>query len=144
MVVRRWRIHLSIQEMQRHRFNSWVGKIPWKRKWPLTPAFSLTKSHEQRNLAGYSPWHCKESGMTKHAHAHTHVHTHTYTHTHTHTHEQALGEKSNGYEPKSRWNSCMEKASPFPLQWTNSDTVNINSEKDLRNYFIHYPLQFSH
>ena len=34
----------------------WVGKIPWRRKWQPTPIFLPGKSHEQRSLAGYSPW----------------------------------------------------------------------------------------
>ena len=38
------------------RFNSWVGKIPWRRKWKPTPEFLPGKSHGQRSLAGYSPW----------------------------------------------------------------------------------------
>ena len=28
----------------------------------------LGKFHGQRSLAGYSPWHCKESDMNEHAH----------------------------------------------------------------------------
>ena len=39
---------------RRHGFNSWVGKMPWRRKWQLTPVFLLGKSHWQRSLAGYS------------------------------------------------------------------------------------------
>ena len=39
------------------------------------------RSHGQRNLAGFSPWGCKESDTTEHmcqrARAHTHTHTHT-------------------------------------------------------------------
>ena len=38
------------------RFNPWVRKIPWRRKWQPTPVFLPGKSHGQRNLAGYSPW----------------------------------------------------------------------------------------
>ena len=38
---------------RRPRFNPWVGKIPWRRKWELTPAFLPGKSHGQRTLAGY-------------------------------------------------------------------------------------------
>ena len=30
----------------RHRFNPWVGKIPWRREWQPTPLF----------LPGESPW----------------------------------------------------------------------------------------
>ena len=49
----------SACQQRRHRFNPWVGKIPWKRKWQPTPVFLPGKSHGQRGLAGYSPWVCK-------------------------------------------------------------------------------------
>ena len=42
-------------------FNLWVRKIPWRRKWQPTPVFLPGESHEQRSLAGYSPWGRKES-----------------------------------------------------------------------------------
>ena len=48
-------------QCRRHRFNSWVGKVPWRRKWQPTPVFLPGKSHGQRSLAGYSPWGRKES-----------------------------------------------------------------------------------
>ena len=38
---------------------TWVGKMPWIRKWQPTPAFLPGESHRQRSLAGYSPWSCK-------------------------------------------------------------------------------------
>ena len=44
-------------------FNPWVRNIPWNRKWQRTPVFLPRKSHEQRSLAGYSPWGCKELDM---------------------------------------------------------------------------------
>ena len=44
-----------------HRSNSWVGKIPWRRKWQPTPVFLPGKSHGQRSLAGYRPWGCKRA-----------------------------------------------------------------------------------
>ena len=47
------------------RFDPWVGKIPWRRKWQPTPVFLLGKSHGWRSLVGYSPWDCKESDMTE-------------------------------------------------------------------------------
>ena len=40
-------------------------KIPWNRKWQITPVFLLGKSHGQRSLVGYSPWGRKESDMTE-------------------------------------------------------------------------------
>ena len=39
---------------RRQRFNPWVGKIPWRRKWQPSPVFLPRKFHGQRNLAGYS------------------------------------------------------------------------------------------
>ena len=47
---------------------SWVGKIPWRRKWQPTAVFLLGKSHGQRNLAGDSLW-----GRRKVGHNHTHT-----------------------------------------------------------------------
>ena len=35
---------------------TWVRKIPCRRKWQPTPVFLLGESHGQRSLAGYSPW----------------------------------------------------------------------------------------
>ena len=49
----------------RYGFDIWVGKIPWRRKWQPIPVFLSGESHGQRSLAGYSPWGCKESGMTE-------------------------------------------------------------------------------
>ena len=47
-------------QCRRPGFNSWVGKIPWRREWQPTPVFLPGKSHGQRSLAIYSPWGCKE------------------------------------------------------------------------------------
>ena len=41
---------------QRCRIDSWVGKIPWRRKWQPAPVFLPGESHGQRSLVGYSPW----------------------------------------------------------------------------------------
>ena len=49
----------------RCRFNSWVGKIPWKRKWLPNPGFLPGEFHGQRSQVGYSLWHHKESDMTE-------------------------------------------------------------------------------
>ena len=56
---------------KRHRFDSWVGKIPWRRTWQPTPAFLSGKSHGQRSLVGYSPWVAKSehNWVIKHARA---------------------------------------------------------------------------
>ena len=59
----------------------WGGKIPWRRAQQPTPVFLPGKFHEQRNLAGYSPWGCKELYTTEPLSMHTRTHTHTHTHT---------------------------------------------------------------
>ena len=58
----------SACQCRRLGFYPWVGKIPWRRKWQLTPVFLPGRSHEQRSLAGYSPWGCKDSDTTEHIH----------------------------------------------------------------------------
>ena len=42
-------------------FDSWVGKIPWRRKQLTTQVFCPGEFHGQRNLADYSPRGRKES-----------------------------------------------------------------------------------
>ena len=49
----------------RHGFDPWVGKIRWSRKWQPTLVFLSGKLHEQRSLAGYSSWGCKEYDMAE-------------------------------------------------------------------------------
>ena len=42
-------------QCRRGTFNSWVRKIPWRRKWPPTSIFLPRKPHGERSLADYSP-----------------------------------------------------------------------------------------
>ena len=65
---------------KRRRFNPWVRKIPWRRKWQLTSVFLPGKFRGQRSLVSYSPWGCQRVG---HDWANTRTHTHTHTHMHT-------------------------------------------------------------
>ena len=46
----------NLPECRRHRFDPWVGKIPWRRKWQLTPVVLPEEFHRQKSLVGYSPW----------------------------------------------------------------------------------------
>ena len=50
---------------RRLRFDPWVGKVPWRRKWQPTPVFLPGKSHGQKSLTGYGPWGRKESDITE-------------------------------------------------------------------------------
>ena len=56
------------KKRKRHRFDPWVGKVPWRRAWQLTPVVLPRGSHGQRSLAGYSPQGLKESDTTTHEH----------------------------------------------------------------------------
>ena len=47
------------RRLRRCRFDSWAGKIPWRREWQPTPVFSPRKFHGQRSLGGSSPWVAK-------------------------------------------------------------------------------------
>ena len=42
-------------QCRRCRFDPWVRKIPWRRKWQPTPIFLPGESRRQRSLPGYSP-----------------------------------------------------------------------------------------
>ena len=55
----------AMQETQETQIQSLGQEDPWRRKWQPTPVFLPGKSHGQRSLAGYSPWHHKELDMTK-------------------------------------------------------------------------------
>ena len=41
-------------------FDTWVRKIPWRKKLQPTSVFLPGESHGQRSLEGYSPWGRKE------------------------------------------------------------------------------------
>ena len=62
LVAQTIRIYL---QCGRPRFDPWVRKIPWRRKWQPTPVFWPGESHGQRSLAGYSPRDHKESDTTE-------------------------------------------------------------------------------
>ena len=46
-------------------WETWIGKIPWRRKWQSTPALLPGESHGWRSLIGCSPWGRKELDTTE-------------------------------------------------------------------------------
>ena len=52
-------IHLQCRRPKRHRFDPWVRKIPWRRKWQFTPVFLPGKSH------GKEAWQATVHGIAK-------------------------------------------------------------------------------
>ena len=49
-------LHANVRDA-RGRFDPWVVKIPWRRKWQPTPVFLPEKSHGQQSLVGYNIVH---------------------------------------------------------------------------------------
>ena len=47
-------------------WETWVGKIPWKREWLPTLVFSPGEFHGHKSLVDYSPWGRKELDTTEH------------------------------------------------------------------------------
>ena len=92
--------HPANQETQ---FDPWVWKLPWRRKWQLTPVFLPGKFHGQMNPAGYSPWGLKESDTTEHT-----CHTHTLWSERPVKWSESLSAVSDSSQPHrlySPWNS---------------------------------------
>ena len=52
-------------QCRRPRFDTWVGKSLWGRKWLPTPVSSPGEFHGQRSLVGYALWGRKESDTTE-------------------------------------------------------------------------------
>ena len=65
------------RRLKRCRFDSWVQKIPWRRKWQPTSVFLPEESHGQRSL-GYSPGGRKESDTTEYSHTGIVLNSHLY------------------------------------------------------------------
>ena len=55
----------NLPAQRRPRFDSWVGKISWRKEWLPTPVFFPGEFHGQRKLVGYSPWGDKVSDLTE-------------------------------------------------------------------------------
>ena len=53
-------------ERRRGGFDPWVGKIPWRRKWPPNQHSCLESPCGCRSQRGYSPWGHKDSGTAEH------------------------------------------------------------------------------
>ena len=54
----------SVCQCSRHRFDPWIRKIPWRRKWEPVQYSCLENptDREARSLAGYSSWGHKRIG----------------------------------------------------------------------------------
>ena len=59
-----WLAGCQCRRNERCRFDPWVGKIPYRRKWQPTLVFFPEEFHGQRILVGCSSWGGKESDRT--------------------------------------------------------------------------------
>jgi len=57
--------HKNLPAVQETGFDSWVGKIPWRREWQPTPIFLSGEFHGQSSLVGYSQQGHIESERTE-------------------------------------------------------------------------------
>ena len=53
------------RRQRKRKFNPWVRKIPWRRKWQPTPIFLPEEFHGQRSLTVYCRWGHIEWDMTE-------------------------------------------------------------------------------
>ena len=60
----------NLPKLRETRFDPWVGKMPWRRKWQTTLVFLPGELYGQRSLVGYSSWGLKESNRTEQLHFH--------------------------------------------------------------------------
>ena len=64
--------HCLLRQHRRHSFNSWVGNIPWRRKWQTISVVLPGKSHEPGRVQSMGPqrvghdWATKPPLSTKH------------------------------------------------------------------------------
>ena len=82
-------------QCRRHRFNPWVGKIPWRRKRQYPSVLLHEKSPGQRRLVGCSPWGPKELDMTVTEHKQF-LYTDLFLNQHSGWHLQFVCKQKNG------------------------------------------------
>ena len=63
----------------RNRFDPWVRKISWRRKWKPTPVFLPGESHGQKSLGGLRSTGSQRVGYNWSDLAHTRMHRCTFT-----------------------------------------------------------------
>ena len=61
------RLACHCRRHKRHGFTSWVGKIPWRRKWQLTSVVLPGESHGQRSLVAIVPRVAKSQTQQTHS-----------------------------------------------------------------------------
>ena len=131
----------STCQYRRLRFNPWVRKIPWRRKWQPTSLFLPRKSYGQRRLEGYSPW----GHRVRHDWAHTRrgqrphmlrgaANTNTHTHS-TQNSYKITGTMRTAEERSVQFShSVMSNYSRWPRTAAHQVTLSINNPRNLLKF----------
>ena len=53
-------VYILDKKLERHEVDTYVGEIPWRRKWQSTPVLLPGEFHGKRSLVDYSPWGRRE------------------------------------------------------------------------------------
>ena len=73
----------SACQCKRCRFDPWVRKIPWRRKWHLVPVYLLEKIQWTEEMGELSPWGPKESDTIEQLSTYMYVRMCIYAYLHT-------------------------------------------------------------
>ena len=73
LVAQLWSVCLQCRRQRRHRFSTWLGKIPWSRAWQPTPVSLHGESPGQKSLVGYSPRVAKSRSRLKQLNTYAHT-----------------------------------------------------------------------
>ena len=117
------------------RFNPWVGKISWRRKWLPTPVFLPGEFHGQKSLAGYSQ-RVKRVGH--------HWMTNTVTFTFillNQTHPQLFSNQSFLFQPSSAAvRHGNTSPSSFSIHWFSHTSI---LQTVASNVYFNFQIQFN-
>ena len=91
-------------QCRRRKFDLWVRKIPWRRKWQPTPVFLPGESYGQRTLVGYSPW--------------GHQVGHNWTREHSMPHSSKLTAKTHNFVQTHSWLQSDVRKYSLQGKWT--------------------------
>ena len=122
---------------RRRRFDPWVRKSPWRRKWQPTPIFLPGELHGQRSLAGYTL--CGHRVRRDWAHARTCARAHKHTHTHTHTHQTQYSRLENSID-SGAWPAAVHGVVSMGSQKVGQALRNKTRKQQVAsaNFFLFY------
>ena len=112
----------NLPAIRRQGFNPWVGKIPWRKKFPSFLSWEIPWMEEPGRLQSLGFQRVGHNLATKqHACIHTHTHTHIYsiyTHLYIFVCVDAYTWRREGGDRK--WDGWMASLTQWTWVWANS------------------------